>query len=239
MPSLAHQRHHPGDRRLVEAGELGVVDRDVGDPAGAVARQGRARHLADDARGRRRRPRGVGLARRRVCGVFGAHRASPSRDQRDRAVLGHHRGERHVAAIGSLQPIGRPVIAITGMPAARKAASAATAPIGICALGGQRVVDVGQHAARSRSRPGSQRAQGCTEGGITEDHKSRCAPRIAAAIECRQLSKERCKVRPPGRPRLGTASIATALTRTIVLVGEFHLPSAASSVRVPHPRLEP
>ena len=60
-----------------------------------------------------------------------------------------------------------PVTAITGRPASRKAASAATTPIGIAPS----VVSVSSMSVRTPRTParrrGSQRDHGVTEGGIT------------------------------------------------------------------------
>ena len=71
-------------------------------------------------------------------------------------------------AMARLQPIGRPVTAMTGRPAARKADSAAATPIGIAPS----VVSVSSMSVRTprsaRNRRGSQRAHGSTEGGITQ-----------------------------------------------------------------------
>ena len=71
-------------------------------------------------------------------------------NQRHRAVLGDDGGERpSCSATARLQPIGRPVTAITGRPAARKRRERGDDAHRDGALGRQRVVDVGEDAAHA------------------------------------------------------------------------------------------
>ena len=134
------------------------------------------------------------------------------------------------AATARLQPIGRPVTAITGSPASRSAASAATHAHRDRALGRQRVVDVGQHAAHAaRGGAGRSATTAATEGGITRGMHKRPGlpgrsgrPALESARFPRSVARQDPRVRVPGLEQL---HIATALTRTMVLVGEFRLPS--------------
>ena len=87
----------------------------------------------------------------------------------------------HVAAKSWLQPIGRPVTAITGTPADRRSCSAASASGSIAAVAGQRVVDVGQQPAYVAGRIARQAAQ---RGGSRRAHcvKSCTRPRWTQAL---------------------------------------------------------
>ncbi|MDT4861063.1 hypothetical protein FQZ97_956540 [compost metagenome] len=64
-----HQAHHPRDGRVVQLGELAVVDGDVGLAPGAVLRQAGLRQLGQDALRHRLQACEVGLPRRGVLQV--------------------------------------------------------------------------------------------------------------------------------------------------------------------------
>ncbi len=244
MPSFAHQRHDLRDLRRRQVRELAVVDGDVGHAAGAVARQRGAGHFAQHAL--RHLPQALRVARRAWlrpartrCAPRRRRGTAPPRRSRPRS----HRSAKS-RANGSLQPIGRPVMAMTGRPAACSAASA-------CQRVGRRwrrrVVSVSsmsvKHAgARARGRQHWRRArsrvvrrQACEE--VCAGSRGLAQPRPATRLQSRALSEERCKTPTRGVP--GSESLlATALTRTMWLVGEFRTVASLAVVRVPN-RLEP
>ena len=159
----------------------------------------------------RRRARVGARASARRPGVLDAHAAAVA-NQRDRAVLGDDRVDRPVCArTARLQPIGRPVIAITGRPAVAQRRPARRAPSGDRAVGRQRVVDVGQDAAHAgEARGGRQRAQrrgakAASCGGVL--HKAPLATGTSRSLQSRPLSEERCKAPAVRGPRLGTLQL--------------------------------
>src|SRR5207244_12914133 len=87
------------DLQWREPRELAVVDRNVGDAPGAVAREARSGHLAQHARCGVTQALGIALARRRVLRVLDRQLIAVPKP-RDRAVLGDDRGNRPVARKG-------------------------------------------------------------------------------------------------------------------------------------------
>ena len=183
----------------------------------------------DDARGRR----GAGGARwpraparcRRIRSARRRRRRESARPRRSRRRSPPAARRR---AIGWLQPIGRPVTAITGRPAARSAASAATTPIGIAPS----VVSV---SSMSVSTPPSvaQPARVAARPGLHGGRNHRSIIRAATAARIRRRARMAAAFRGALQ---GTAARAVSQARNSsycnrahphdrVLVGEFCLPS--------------
>jgi len=151
-PVLAHQPHDTVDVGFVQPGELAVVDGDVGLAAGAVLRQPRVRQGGQYALRHRLQPHRVRPPCGRVLRVGLAQRAVRPAPERHRVVLGHdgvHRpGQRE-----RLAPAGRP----PGDGEHRQAGGAQRVQGGQRvgrdrAVGGQGVVDVGEHAVHVGTR---------------------------------------------------------------------------------------
>ena len=165
----------------VEVRELAVVDRDVGDAAGAVARQRAAGHLAQHARGGGLEPHGIAAhastrpARTRSTSLPSSVNSATAPFSATIASSGQ------VSAKPRLQPIGRPVTAITGTPAARRSCSAASASGSIRP---SRVNVSSMSVRRPRTCAGRGARQAAQRGGSRRAHRveSCTRPRWTAAL---------------------------------------------------------
>ena len=198
-----------------------------------------ARHLAQRRAGGRR----AGAPR---CGArVGSSCAYSTRSRRRRRTARPRRSRRRsrraasLRANGALQPIGRPVTAITGQAGGAQRVQ----------RGERRGLDRAvawsacrrcRSARRARRAGAADRsaARAARQGGIATRSSRQSlargragAGRLGAALQSRQLSEERCKAGATAGPRLGTLDCNRAHPHD-GLVGELDLP-ARPSVRVP------
>jgi len=150
----AHEGHHLRDLGLVQMRKLAVVDRDVGLAPGAVGGQAGLRQFAQHALCGGLQAREVGGPGGRVLQVVPAELPVVPAPQRHGAVLRHDRVHWPRQGKG-LAPAGRP--AGDGQHRQTGGAQAVQGVKRVLrdrAVGGQRVVDVGQHTSDARALMG-------------------------------------------------------------------------------------
>ena len=209
--------------------ELAVVDRDVGDAAGAVARERAAGHLAQHARRGGRRRAALRAASARPARTRSRRPPSPSRNSATAPFSATIASIGQSRANGSLQPIGRPVTATPARRRARRSPSAASASGSIAPSLRQRVVDVGQHAAHAARGVLGRRASGAGRDathGAEVLHKAMTRRRDAGLATIAQQFRGALQGRSRG-PRLETLHCNRAHPHRS-LVGESPTPDVAS-----------